>query len=289
MSTLRLGSPDHRDLFGEPFVASHRIYEPEGLPWPALPPPLGARARADDLTGAPTRAVTSGALRRRSAVIAEAVRFAGRFSRPAGAALLAGAVALAGAACRPATDGPSARDLRQLRGEIREVPNPVPDFTLVDTAGHPFRFQKEANRFVTLLYFGYTHCPDICPVHLANLSAVLNELPWDLRQRIKVVFVTTDPDRDTRVVLRQWLDAVDPTFVGLSGSLAQVNAAQALLGIPPVIREERASGNYVVGHAAQVIAFTPDGRTRVDYAFGTRQADWAHDLPLLAGPVRTGP
>jgi protein SCO1/2 len=198
-------------------------------------------------------------------------------------------VTLAVSGCRPAADGPSSRELGQLRGQVRQVSDPVPDFTLTDTAGHPFRFPKEASRSLTLLYFGYTRCPDICPVHMANLAAVLKDVPWELRRRIKVVFVTTDPDRDTSAVLRQWLDAFDPGFVGLSGTVAQVNAAQALLGIPPLVREERASGDYVVGHAAQVIAFTPDGRTRVDYPFGTRQADWAHDLPLLAGAARTGP
>ncbi len=214
---------------------------------------------------------------------------ADRVTRLAAVAFFIGAVALGSAGCRPAAEGPSARELGQLHGEVRQVPDPVPDFTLTDTAGHPFRFRKEADRSLTLLYFGYTHCPDVCPVHMANLAAVLKDLPWELRQRIKVVFVTTDPDRDTRAVLRQWLDAFDPGFVGLSGTVAQVNAAQALLGIPPLVREERTSGDYGVGHAAQVIAFTPDGRTRVDYPFGTRQADWAHDLPLLAGTARTGP
>jgi protein SCO1/2 len=217
------------------------------------------------------------------------VRPTERVARLAAATLFTGAVAVAAAGCRPAAEGPLARELGQLHGEVRQVPDPVPDFTLTDTAGHPFRFRREADRSLTLLYFGYTRCPDICPVHMANLAAVLKDLPWELRQRIKVVFVTTDPDRDTRAVLRRWLDAFDPSFVGLSGTVAQVNAAQALLGIPSLVREARASGDYVVGHAAQVIAFTPDGRTRVDYPFGTRQADWAHDLPLLTGAARTGP
>jgi len=213
----------------------------------------------------------------------QGARIADRRSRFAVSVLLTSALGLAAAGCGPSAEGPSAREVKQLRGEVREVSDPVPDFTLTDTAGHPFRFAKEASGFVTLLYFGYTRCPDVCPVHMANLSAVLKDLPWDLRQRIKVVFVTTDPDRDTPVVLRQWLDAFDPGFVGLVGTVAQVNAAQALLGIPPLVQEARGSGDYIVGHAAQLIAFTPDGRTRVDYPFGTRQADWAHDLPLLGG------
>jgi len=198
-------------------------------------------------------------------------------------------VAIVGAGCRQAGEAPPARALgQQYRGQIREVPSPVPDFTLPDTAGRPFAFAREARGHVTLLYFGYTHCPDICPVHLANLSAVLADLPWDLRQRIRVVFVTTDPDRDTPQALRRWLDTFDPAFVGLSGSVAQTNVAQALLGIPPIVREDRGPADYAVGHAAQVIAFTPNGQTRVDYPFGTRQADWAHDLPLLAGNASGG-
>ncbi|HTR79931.1 MAG TPA: SCO family protein [Gemmatimonadaceae bacterium] len=190
--------------------------------------------------------------------------------------------------CRQGDEGPSSAAMRGLRGEVREIADPVPDFTLVDTAGRPFRFAREARGYLTLLYFGYTQCPDICPVHLANLSAVLSDLPWDLRQRIRVVFVTTDPDRDTPSALRRWLDSFDPTFIGLSGSVEQINAAQARLGIPPLVREERGHGDYIVGHAAQMIAFTPDGRARVDYPFGTRQADWAHDLPLLAGSAGAG-
>jgi protein SCO1/2 len=198
-------------------------------------------------------------------------------------------VALVGADWRPAVDVPSRDEIGRLHGVVRTGTNPVPDFTLRDTAGRPFLFAREAAGHVTLLYFGYTHCPDICPVQMANLAAVLGDLPWDLRQRVKVVFVTTDPARDTRIVLRRWLDRFDPTFVGLSGTVTEINAAQARLGLPPLVREGRGPGGSVIGHAAQVIAFTADGRTRVDYPAGTRQADWAHDLPLLAGQPSSEP
>jgi protein SCO1/2 len=233
--------------------------------------------------------IASGVSRDRPATATPAGGSAGWRSRMALGVLLAGAVALVGAGWPAAAAAPSPDEIGQLHGVVREAPNPVPDFTLPDTAGHPFRFAQEAAGHVTLLYFGYTHCPDICPVQMANLAAVLGDLPWDLRQRFKVVFVTTDPARDTPAVLRRWLDRFDPTFVGLSGTVAQVNAAQALLGLPPLVREGRGPGGYGVGHAAQVIAFTADGRTRVDYPAGTRQADWAHDLPLLAGPPSSEP
>ncbi len=165
-----------------------------------------------------------------------------------------------------------------------------PDFTLTDTRGEPFDFREETADRLALLFFGYTHCPDICPVHMANLAAVLEDLPYDVRRRIRVVFVTTDPERDDRERLRAWLDRFDPEFVGLRGELSEVNRIQARLHLPAAVRQDRDDGDYTVGHASQVIAFGADGRTTVVYPFGTRQADWTHDLPRLVGrPDAGGP
>src|SRR5689334_10448756 len=84
-------------------------------------------------------------------------------------------------------------------------PRPQPDFTLPTTEGQSFHFKPETRSYVTLLFFGYTHCPDVCPVHMANLASVLNRLPPGVAGRIKVIFVTVDPGRDTPRVLRKWL------------------------------------------------------------------------------------
>lgn len=157
------------------------------------------------------------------------------------------------------------------------------DFTLEDTEGRPYRFRQRTDGRLTLLFFGYTHCPDICPVHMANLGAVLSNFSPDLRRRIEVVFVTTDPERDTAARLRAWLDNYDERFVGLRGPLEEVNRIQHAFNLPHAVREELAlpGGGYLVGHSAQVLAFTPDDVGRVTYPFGTRQVDWAHDLPRL--------
>jgi protein SCO1/2 len=133
-----------------------------------------------------------------------------------------------------------------------------------------------------MLFFGYTHCPDVCPIHMGNIAAVLKDLGVERRRAVEVVFVSTDPERDTPERIRSWLDRFDPAFVGLRGDRALVDSIQRSLGLPPSILEPRsADGSYAVGHAAQVLAFSPDGPARVVYPFGTRQADWAHDLPLL--------
>jgi protein SCO1/2 len=167
------------------------------------------------------------------------------------------------------------------RGALTSEATPKPDFTLTDTSGAPFDFVKETEGYVTLLYFGYTNCPDICPVHMANIGAVLDKLPVDVVRQIKVVFVTTDPERDTPERLREWLDRFDTSFIGLTGTAEQLEAAQVAAGVAPAVKEPLDDGGYGVSHAAFVIAYTKDDLAHVVYPFGVRQSDWAHDLPKL--------
>lgn len=165
-----------------------------------------------------------------------------------------------------------------------------PDVRLTTTSGRAFDLRDETAGKVTLVFFGYTHCPDVCPVHMTNLAAVLPKLPDSVRERVRVVFVTTDPERDTPAVLGRWLAGFDRTFVGLRGSDADVERLERALRVAPAVREQRAPGDtaYSVGHAAQAVAFTPDDSARVMYPFGTRQADWANDLPLLVSGAWRG-
>jgi protein SCO1/2 len=202
--------------------------------------------------------------------------------------VLAGMAALLGAwACGPGTTGDESVDAR-LRatgysGIVLPEPPAKPDFVLTDTEGRPFDFRQETEGRLTLLFFGFTHCPDICPVHMANLGAVLDRLDADVRRSVQVVFVSVDPDRDTPERIRAWLDAFHPSFVGLRGDFDEVNRIQAALNLAPAMIDEAdaADGAYPVGHSAQVLAFTPDGFAHVTYPFGIRQQDWLRDLPKL--------
>ena len=192
-------------------------------------------------------------------------------------ALTGGLLALPG--CGVSAEGGG----RTYRGAMLPHAIPRPSFTLTDTHGQPFDFRAKTDSTVTLLFFGYLNCPDVCPVHLTNIASVLRRMPYDVARNIRVVFVTTDPERDTPAKLQKWLADFDPSFIGLRGTPEQVKAIEKSVDVAPAVPgAPDSSGNYEVGHAAQVIAFTPDDSAHVVYPFGTRQADWVHDLPLLA-------
>jgi protein SCO1/2 len=173
---------------------------------------------------------------------------------------------------------------------LRELPYPLekPSFTFTDVDGRPYDFRRETEGLVTLLFFGYTHCPDVCPVQMANVGAVLRDLPPETARRIEVVFVTTDPERDTPDRLRAWLGDIHPGIVGLRGPLEEVHAAEQSLLLPRSVVEQPhgsaahdGSPQYLVGHATPVVVFGADGLSRRMYLAGTRQQDWRRDLPRL--------
>jgi len=168
------------------------------------------------------------------------------------------------------------------RGGIVSPPLPKPRFVLTDTSGAPFDFWSRTNGYVTLLFFGYTYCPDQCPMHMANLGAALKGLPAGVADRVKLVFVTTDPARDTPQVLRQWLDSFDRRFVGLTGTEAVIEAVERAAGVPAAAKTEPVNGNYRVAHANFVVAYTTDNFAHLIYPGGVSREDWVHDLPLLS-------
>lgn len=170
-----------------------------------------------------------------------------------------------------------------FRGVALPTPMATPSLTLTDFNGKPFDFAAATRDKVGLLFFGYTHCPDVCPLHMANIAAVLKQMSAEERARVVTVFVTTDPERDTPERLREWLANFDPTFVGLTGTKEELAQAQQALGVAPAQREyvNADSANYFVGHGAQVFAFARDGFAYTIYPFGIRQEDWANDLPKL--------
>jgi len=167
------------------------------------------------------------------------------------------------------------------RGGLVTPPLPKPRFVLTDTSGAPFDFWKRTGGSVTLLFFGYTYCPDQCPTHMANIGAALKKLPPGVADQVKLVFVTTDPARDTPVELRRWLDNFDRHFVGLTGTEAALEAVQKAAGVPLAHRTEPGNGNYSIAHANFVVAYTKDNLAHVIYPGGVSKDDWIHDLPLL--------
>ncbi len=199
-----------------------------------------------------------------------------------GRVIAAIAVCITAACAGKANDRAGA--VSDYRGVVLSAPLSKPSFTLTDFDGHPYDFVRATQGKVALLFFGYTHCPDVCPLHMANIAAVMKQMSWEERGVIQVVFVTTDPDRDTPQRLKEWLGNFDPSFVGLTGTKDELRKVQLMLGVAPAQREDAPgdSAGYFVGHAAQVFAFARDGYGYLEYPFGIRQEDWANDLPKLA-------
>ncbi|HJS71551.1 MAG TPA: SCO family protein [Acidimicrobiia bacterium] len=168
----------------------------------------------------------------------------------------------------------------ELQGEVIDPPKVKPSFTLTDTSGQPYEFATETEGKLALLYFGYLSCPDICPVHLAQIAETFEALP-DVARDTEVVFVSVDPERDTPKDIREFLDRFDNRFVGLTGTPAQLRVAQAAVGVPPATTAGEGE-DYTVDHAGWVIAFAPDGLNHSIYPFGTRQSQWNNDLQILA-------
>jgi len=159
---------------------------------------------------------------------------------------------------------------------------PVPDVTLTDTSGQPFNLAAQAKDKLTLVYFGYTNCPDVCPTTMADLGTALGKLEEGERSRVQVVFITTDPHDDTPAVLRKWLDSFNASFIGLTGDLKTVQATAAKLGVAAEDPTTDSEGHVTDTHGAQVIAFSPsDGRAHLVWLAGTTPTQYAHDIALL--------
>ena len=182
-----------------------------------------------------------------------------------------------------ACSGDGSGDGGTFRGVVVSPPIAKPPLVLIDFNGRRYDFAAETRGKVALLFFGYTHCPDVCPLHMANIAAVLRRMPAEDRARVVTVFVTTDPERDTPDRLREWLGNFDPAFVGLTGTKEELAQAQRALHLGEATREYVGtdSSQYFIGHGAQVFAFARDGHAYTIYPFGIRQEDWANDLPLL--------
>lgn len=163
---------------------------------------------------------------------------------------------------------------------VYDPPRAISDFALTDQNGEPFRL-SDTNGTVRLLYFGYTSCPDICPTTLLTWKQVREEL-GDRADDVTFIMVTVDPERDTFDVLKRYVTAFHPSFIGLTGSMEQLTRVWADFGVQ-VQKEpmpESAAG-YSVGHTASVFALDREGRLRLKFPFGATPEQIAGDLRRL--------
>ena len=207
-------------------------------------------------------------------------------------------------ACAPSPSSPESRvaDVETARsafhGTLLDPPPGRPELTLVATDGQEFSLTARPEDEVTVVFFGYTHCPDVCPTTMADLAVAVRQLPPEVRAHVTIVFVTEDPGRDTPDALRMWLDQFDSTFVGLLGGNAATRAALAELDLTestpipqpddPIAHPDTGDGphdhgDYSVEHTGIIYAFGP-GEAAVIYTGGFSPRQYAEDFTRLAEP-----
>ena len=131
-----------------------------------------------------------------------------------------------------------------------------------------------------VLFFGFTQCPDVCPTTLADAAEALKTL-GTASERVQVLFVTLDPERDTREILSSYVTAFDPRFLALSGDLDATQVAAKEFKVFFEKRPADATGAYSVDHSAQTYVLDPAGRLRLFVRHGRLREDLAHDLRAL--------
>jgi protein SCO1/2 len=166
-------------------------------------------------------------------------------------------------------------------GQRLDPPFQVDGRPLTDTTGAPYSLVKDTDKPLTLVFFGYTHCPDICGIVMGNLAAAMTRLSAADRARVDVVYVTTDPARDTEQVLARYLDRLDPDFIGLTGDLGDIVALARPLGVGITQGKRLPSGGYDVTHGTTVTAVDARDEAPVYWPQETSAAQYAEDLHTL--------
>ena len=146
----------------------------------------------------------------------------------------------------------------QMTGTVLDPPFPVNGAALVDGDKAPYSLIEDTDKDLTLVFFGYTNCPDICGIVMSTLASSMTRLSDAERDDVDVVFVTTDPARDTPEVAAAYATNYDPDFIGLSGDLPTIIDVALPLGIAVMQGDKLPSGGYDVGHGTQIVAIDAD-------------------------------
>ncbi len=166
-----------------------------------------------------------------------------------------------------------------FHGMVLQSPQPTANFTLTTHDGQPFQLQDYRGSIV-LLYFGYTTCPDVCPTTLAELKKA-RDLLGPQKDKVQVVMVTVDPERDTPQWMAEYMSHFDPSFIGLSGTPEQIAQVATRFGIFYEKQKADSALGYLVDHTATVAAIDREGYLRVVFPYGMSAREIADDLEYL--------
>lgn len=162
-----------------------------------------------------------------------------------------------------------------------EVPIGGP-FSLVDQTGRRVTNEDFKGRFM-LVYFGYTFCPDVCPLGLQTIAQALDALPSDQQERIVPLFVTVDPERDTVEVMRGYVGSFHPRLVGLTGSEDEIRSTLSAYRVYAQEAAEPEDGSYLVDHSTFTYLMGPDGRYVTHFGHATTAEEMAARLAEAVG------
>ncbi|MGD7787875.1 SCO family protein [Propionibacteriaceae bacterium Y1700] len=201
--------------------------------------------------------------------------------------LLAATLLVAGCTAPPEPDNPGGvvvsdeGNTSGYAGTKLDAPYEVPDAVFTDASGQSYNLRTSPSKPVTLIFFGYTNCPDVCIGVLSDMAMALKRTDPQVRDQITVVFVTTDPARDKPEVIKDYLDRFDPSFVGLTSDLDTIKGAASRLGVGVEGMKKLPSGGYEVGHGAQVVGVDSSDRGVVVWTPGTPVGDLKADYTKL--------
>jgi len=151
--------------------------------------------------------------------------------------------------------------------------------SLTDHTGK-LRSMSDFKGKVVVLFFGYTHCPDVCPTTMSDLKQTM-KLLGDKASDVQVLFVTVDPERDTQEVLAQFVPGFDARFIGLRGTVAEVAANLSEYKVYAAKVSEPGKSGYTMDHSAGMYVFDKNGAPRIYLGYGEKPTNIAHDLQLL--------
>lgn len=173
------------------------------------------------------------------------------------------------------------QNTESLRGAVISPPRTLDNFTLMSTEGEPFSLEDHRGQ-VILLYFGYRSCPDFCPTTFAELKRVYTDLN-EPKDKLKIVFVTVDSERDTLENLALYTHAFHEDFIGLRDESG--DALERLMAAFGVVAEKRQVGDsalsYLIDHTASLFLIDSQGNFRVQFLYGTDYRDIVHDVRIV--------
>ncbi len=169
---------------------------------------------------------------------------------------------------------------RQLHGLQLESPRVADDFTLQTSTGEVMSLSDFRGKYV-VLFFGYTFCPDVCPTTLNDLQQMVKTLGAARAEDVQVIMVSVDPERDTPEQLATYLNYFDPSFIGMTGSVEEIQPIARQFGIFFERQPGSSNTGYLVDHSAATTLIDPEGHVRMIWTYGIKGEDMAADLAYL--------